>query len=289
MEYRETPLHFECAGAALVGVVARPVVAPRVGIVIVVGGPQYRVGSHRQFVALARSLAAEGLACLRFDYRGMGDSEGDPVAFDATGPDIAAAIEALDRFVPRLATIVLWGLCDGASASAFAGTHPRVGGLALFNPWVRTDASSAEATIRHYYARRFFERSFWSKLGSGNVRFGASVRALAETVLRGARGRRMSRARDSSTLPVRVGEALARHRGPALVALSGNDQTAAEFKLAARREGPLRDAITQARVTCVDIVDADHTFSSDRWRDEASAITLRWIRASFPDALPRAH
>jgi len=47
------------------------------GVLIVVGGPQYRVGSHRQFVMLARFLADHGVPCMRFDYRGMGDVSGE--------------------------------------------------------------------------------------------------------------------------------------------------------------------------------------------------------------------
>jgi alpha/beta superfamily hydrolase len=45
-------------------------------VLVIVGGPQYRAGSHRQFTLLARSLAEQGFAVLRFDYRGMGDSTG---------------------------------------------------------------------------------------------------------------------------------------------------------------------------------------------------------------------
>ena len=65
---------FECGDDTCIGIVASNAdVASRadIGVVIVVGGPQYRVGSHRQFVTLARALAASGVPALRFDYRGM--------------------------------------------------------------------------------------------------------------------------------------------------------------------------------------------------------------------------
>ena len=55
----ERGLVFRCAGEELVGIL-HP--APgATGVVIVVGGPQYRVGSHRQFLLLARRLAASGI------------------------------------------------------------------------------------------------------------------------------------------------------------------------------------------------------------------------------------
>jgi len=135
----ERPLFFDCEGFALLGVIAEPELPARVGVVIVVGGPQYRAGSHRQFVLLARSLAEAGVASLRFDLRGMGDSEGPRTDFEHAQADIRAAIDALCGAVPRVEQVVLWGLCDGASASAlYAGGDRRVAGLALFNPWVRT-------------------------------------------------------------------------------------------------------------------------------------------------------
>ena len=55
----ERVLLLECEGDRLLGIVseAAPDKDAPIGVVIVVGGPQYRAGSHRQFVQLARELA----------------------------------------------------------------------------------------------------------------------------------------------------------------------------------------------------------------------------------------
>ena len=74
MNYAEQALVFDCAGERMLGIVAIPEAAQATGVLILVGGPQYRVGSHRQFLLLARRLATDGIAAMRFDFRGMGDS-----------------------------------------------------------------------------------------------------------------------------------------------------------------------------------------------------------------------
>src|SRR3954464_10472134 len=117
MSHFESALVFSCDGEQLVGVLTAPDKPCRTGIVVIVGGPQYRVGSHRQFVLLARALARDGYAAFRFDYRGMGDSTGAARTFDRVQQDIGAAIDAFMASCKQVTRIVLWGLCDGASAA----------------------------------------------------------------------------------------------------------------------------------------------------------------------------
>ena len=76
MNYSEQAVSFELHNNSLYGILSVPKVKPRAAVIIVVGGPQYRVGSHRQFVLLARSLAEQGILALRFDYTGMGYKPG---------------------------------------------------------------------------------------------------------------------------------------------------------------------------------------------------------------------
>ena len=95
----EQALTFDCEADALVGILHVPAAPCDVGVVVIVGGPQYRAGSHRQFVLLARELAAAGYAVLRFDYRGMGDSGGEPRDFERVSVDIAAAIALMTERV----------------------------------------------------------------------------------------------------------------------------------------------------------------------------------------------
>ena len=76
----------------LTGILSQPEQASDTTVIVVVGGPQYRVGSHRQFLQLARHLARQGYPVLRFDGRGMGDSSGLLRSFEEIDDDIGAAI-----------------------------------------------------------------------------------------------------------------------------------------------------------------------------------------------------
>ena len=174
---REDAVVFQCEGESLVGILHVPEREPaRIGVLVIVGGPQYRVGSHRQFVLMARSLAQSGYAVLRFDYRGMGDSDGEMRTFESVAADIRVAIDTLMLRVPSLTGVALWGLCDAASASLMYCTQDaRVKGVAIANPWVRSQAGQAQSYIKHYYGQRLLQRSFWVKAFTGKLHVTASL------------------------------------------------------------------------------------------------------------------
>jgi exosortase A-associated hydrolase 1 len=275
---REEPFFFDCEGVPLLGVLARPERSSGIGIVIVVGGPQYRVGSHRHFVLLARRLAAAGHPTLRFDVRGMGDSDGSAPGFEASTPDVRAAVDALVARVPDLRAVLLWGLCDGATAAAFAAAGDgRVRGAVMLNPWIRTTAGESEAVVKHYYRQRLLSAGFWRKLAGG--RFDLR-RSLAEAWMHWKRARGGA-VPAPTALPDRLGDAMLTAGVPALVLLAGRDATAAEFSLAGARDGALRRWLGAPDVRVEAIAEADHTLSRAAWRERADAVTLDWIAARF--------
>lgn len=286
----ERAVTFTCGAADLVGVLHLPDRPSRRGVLIVVGGPQYRVGSHRQFVLLARDLAAAGIPAMRFDYRGMGDAGGAAQTFEDAHDDIRAAVEHFVSAVPGLEEVVLWGLCDGASAAlAYAPTDARVHGIVLLNPWVRTEAGIAEAYLRHYYVRRLFERDLWQKILGGKFDVRASVKS-AVALLRAALGPKARSAPNASAhgadagaarepLPTRMLGHLRRYRGRVLLILSGDDLTAEEFRRTVGKSRAWRRELARPRVVRHELAGANHTFSRREWRDQVSAWTVDWVRS----------
>lgn len=286
------PIVTECEGDRLLGMIHPAEGAGDLGVLIVVGGPQYRAGAHRQFVHLARSLAEGGIPAMRFDQRGIGDSEGRFPGFLDLDPDIAAAIGAFQAQLPNLRRIVLWGLCDAASAILlYAHRDPRVAGAVLANPWVRTEQVAASAHLRFHYPRQLVSPAFWGRLLRGEVQVGRSLRGLWSD-LRQSRGGKPARqdtpSPEPSTpeaadpdFPRRMAQGLAALRAPVLILLSGNDPTADEFRTLCSAYRRWKKALGSKSITQVPIPGAAHTFPSEAQRTAAAAETLRWLEAEL--------
>lgn len=282
----EEPLLFPCEGAQLVGVLHHGGEDVETGVVIVVGGPQYRVGSHRQFILLARFLAANGVSVMRFDYRGMGDSEGETRTFDKIDADIAAAVNAFFTRLPRLRRMVLWGLCDAASAALFHAPHdPRIVGMVLLNPWIRTEATQARTYLRHYYLSHVRDPEFWRRMFSGRLSISRAVRAFAANVSLALWPRDRAATRNGGSdekeipFPQRMLRGMQTFSGRVLLILSGNDLTAAEFRDATAGSRAWRKLLARRTVERRELPNANHTFSTEAWRAQVAAWTLEWVRS----------
>lgn len=187
----ETPQRFG-AGGGLFGMFCRP--ESGVGDVAVVIGnsgrdPHY--GVSRFGVEFARHLAGLGIASLRIDFAGLGDSVGPPgkegvltsmFESDRRG-DIAAAVDLLVRLGYR--SIAVNGNCSGAyHALQGALADPRIGTLLLVNlplfewhPGDTVDFAYRRATKPSHYLSRIGSRDAWSRLLQGSFDVRQVVRA----------------------------------------------------------------------------------------------------------------
>lgn len=277
MNIQERAIHIPGPTADMLGIVSMSMPgAPRksIAVVVVVGGAQYRVGSHRQFVQLARRLSASGYPVLRFDLPGMGDSPDEPLSFENTSAHIAVAIDAVYNNCPGVEHVVLWGLCDGASASllyAEGADDKRVSGLALLNPWVKSEASLARAHVKQYYRSRLMEPAFWRKLIGGQVGWPA-LQAL---------GKNLRTMRKSNPEPLSFQDAMANgwhnFKGPILLMLSERDLTAKAFREHAIADTQWEGALERPLLSLHSIKGADHTCSSATASRQMESFVIQWL------------
>ena len=285
----EYPVAFRCGQDVLSGIIHRGAAGPSqaLGMVIVVaGGPQFRVGAHRQFVSLARLVAAKGYPVMRFDLRGMGDASGTHVGYEESVPDIRAAIDEFFRREPQLQQVALFGECNSASGILFyAYQDKRVRQIALANPWVRTSDVQAEAILKHYYLDRLRSRAFWINVARGKFKIWQSATSFVGLVRTYLRGRQARQAVPGSTvadikhlpLTLRTADGLRRFGGPILLLMSGRDLIAREFDDVTKSAKAWAGLLDHARISRRDIADADHTFSKPEAKAEAQQALLTWL------------
>lgn len=282
MKPRERALQFPCAQEQLLGIVTSPpdgIAASGLGVVIIVGGPQYRVGSHRQFVQLARRLATQGHTVLRFDVRGMGDSTGAQRSFEALDDDVRAAVDALCGDDPGLQAVVLWGLCDGASAALTYCAplqDPRIQGLCLANPWLRSEQTLAKTHVKHYYRQRLVQADFWLKLLRGGVATKALRDLWHNLRLSAGKGQRGAAA-PVADFRTRMAAGWKAFAGPVLLITSDDDYTAREFLDGCSTDPAWRGAFSKPRLQRLELAGADHTFSNPSSRLAMEDAVLGWL------------
>jgi exosortase A-associated hydrolase 1 len=212
---------FDCAGSALVGTLDEA--SGTAGLLIVSGGNETRAGAFSGNAHLAARIAAAGHPVLRFDRRGVGDSEGVNMGFRHSAEDIAAALAAFRAECPSLTHIVAFGNCDAASALMLAG-GAGCDGLVLSNPWTfeedQADAPPPPATIRARYAEKLKNPRELLRLFKGQIDFAKLLRGLAGAA-------RPSAA--PSGLAGAMGASLGRFAGPTRILVAERDRTGQAF------------------------------------------------------------
>ena len=224
-------LVFPCEGVQLAG--SLDPAAATTGLMIVSGGNEVRAGPWGSQAELAERIATAGFPVLRFDRRGVGDSEGENGGFTASGPDIAAALRAFRAHVPTLRRIVAFGNCDAASALMLARGEG-IDALVLANPWTFEPEPEAPpetpaepeappmppSVLRAHYLRRLTDpRALW-RLLTGKVQVRKLATSLAEAVKPDA---------PPSSLTQTMGEGIATYPGPVTILIAERDRTGQAF------------------------------------------------------------
>jgi uncharacterized protein len=248
-------------------------------VVMVAGQPQTRVGAHRMFVELARTLASRGVASLRFDCSGWGDSPGSAQTFEASRYDVLSIVQALLNARPSH-PLSLLGLCDGATAACLSlpllkADHRALSTIFLLNPWIESKQFEARAKLTSYYAERLKSREFWTKLARGQVSVGSAVGGA----LRSVKDSQQGTSTDDGSVSERLLTALSDETCVPFFVLSEPDLTAQTFMKWADGEPRLKHFLTPQNT--LRLVAADHTFSNPKhWEEVCEWVALKVLAAS---------
>lgn len=143
VETRES-ITLENQGEKIFGILHRPLHSGRVpAVVICPGFAGSKSGKFRMFVTLGQELAKQGIATLRFDYRGSGDSEGEfhDITIEGKITDTQKCLDFLanDSHIDPSRIGLLGRSLGGAIAVLSAGRFPSVSSLVLWAPVFRSD------------------------------------------------------------------------------------------------------------------------------------------------------
>jgi alpha-beta hydrolase superfamily lysophospholipase len=276
-------------------------------------GVKTRVAPHRLYRKLADVFLARGIAVLRVDFYGLGDSEGElaetqidqfyrAVQLGRYVDDTRNAIDFCERELGARRFIV-GGLCGGAITGLLtAEQDARVAAVyAIGMPVVLDGVAQHEAanmtrgqlrSVRARYLRKVLQPSAWLRLLS----FRSDLRLLLASVLGGGKRRwrngerRRTEGVAAPTTPpaqnlnkafVRALFRMLEYRRPVLLLFGGADRLYWEYqeKVAEPWASSLRGAPSQA--TLVLVPNANHILGDPAWVARGRELTAEWLDAHF--------
>ena len=255
----QKPLYFENEGCLIAGTLHVPSAeGPCPGVIFCHGFTGNRTESHCLFVAASRRLAERGIASLRFDFRGSGESEGEFVEMTPSA-EISDARRAFDVLAQQpevdASRLGIVGLSLGGLVAACAGgAEPGAKSVVL---WAAV-ADMARAINATYTPEneRLFESQGW--IDMGGLKLG---RAFSEDMAKHDPASRIAGA-DSALLIIHGSDDQ-----------SVNVEDAEIFYSKAQRPG------RNVRKLIID--GADHTFNRVDWTETVIRETADWLEKTL--------
>lgn len=302
------------AGLTLFGTLHRPRMpdARLPAVVLLSPGVKMRVGPGRLYVPLTEMLVSLGYTVLRFDFYGLGDSQGELEERQLT--DVYNHIE-VGRYVgDTLAALaylrrahghqrfILGGLCGGAiTALLAADREPSVEALLSLGMTV-TLASNAATPARYlsareidrargHYLRKLADPRAWRTFLTFKSNYGVIWRVIKRELLEKKNAPERAPAPEQQA-PEQRGNAnplfpkaflkFLERDGRALMLFSEKDRLYAEYqdKFALPHEARLRPHTNQIREHIVP--NANHVLSMHEWQREMVDVCRQWLLALHP-------
>lgn len=273
-------------------------------ILLLSPGVKMRVAPHRLYNKMADEFVNQGYVVARFDFSGLGDSEGEieedlladfynTVQFGRYVNDTVDAMDWAERKYKKN-RFILAGLCGGAITGLLAGqVDERVEALLSLNIPVILDGSNQDKTkyltegqldrLKTNYLKRLFDLKSWLRL----LTFKSDYKLLFKSLIRKNKKRdsekQQDNAVDSNVNPLfepAFMDWIDRSKKMLLI-FSGSDRLTWEYneKFATPNKDQL-DAINGGfEVHVVD--EANHIFSYKSWYEEMMKLSLQWLKNDY--------
>lgn len=297
-----------CQGYRLHGILENPPAGTENGITIVMLSPgvKMRVAPHRLYNKMALPFLDMGFRILRFDFFGLGDSEGE--VEEVLLADLYSGVQ-VGRYVDDTLCALNWlekntgatrfilaGLCGGAITGLLAGkSDPRVIGLLGLGIPVILDSSIADKNkyitagqldkLGKSYIRRLFSPKSWFRLLS----LQSDYRVIGKVLMQRLRGNSRTgsgtdssdqTSQDDNTNPLfapALFEMLANGKR-ILFVFSGSDRLQWEYeeKFASHHRTRL-EKVSGHDLEIHTIAEANHILSLSQWQHEMLSLCGHWL------------
>jgi uncharacterized protein len=299
-------------GLRLFGILHEPA-GPRrhdLGIVLLSPGVKMRVGPQRLYKRMTDHFVRMGIPVLRFDFYGLGDSEGtlpeeflkDVYNHIEVGRFVDDTIDAMDWMQQECGTrrFILSGLCGGAITGLLTGARDtRVAGLLALGITPLLASRSADPSlymtsgqlqeIGRTYLDKLTNPKAWLRLLS----FQSDYTLIWRSVFKPKRKPAATAAETpppeqdnaSPLFPPAFFRMLASDR-PMLLVFGGSDRLHWEFeeKFVARHRDRLASMPQTYQLHVVE--QANHVLSFDHWQKEMLDVSEQWLQTYFAGDVP---
>lgn len=308
-------------GLRLFGILHTPAV-PRthdLAVVLLSPGVKMRVGPQGLYTRMAEEIAALGIPVLRFDFYGLGDSEGtltedllrDVYNHIEVGRFVDDTLDCMNWMQQQYGTqrFILSGLCGGAITGLLAGGRDaRVAGLLALGITPVLASRTADpamymtvgelVNIRRTYIEKLLNPKAWLRL----LTFQSDMTLIRRTLFGPLEARLnafFAKAKATATVPEDTTAAPSEYdnanplfppaffamltgQRPMLLVFGGSDRLQWEYeeKFAARYTERLKALPPVSDVHV--IKQANHVLSLDEWQREMLEVTTSWLRRRFP-------
>ena len=297
-------------GLRLFGVLHTPDGGAKTDLAVILLSPgvKGRVGPERLYCTMTDRLVSLGLPVLRFDFYGLGDSEGevseellkDVYNHIQVGRFVNDTTDSMDWMAQTCGTrrFIMSGLCGGAITGLLAAQHDtRVAGLLALAITPVLDSRSANPTLymtagqlsdmRRTYLDKLLSPMAWLRLLTFKSDYRVMWRALAQPF----RQKPARTADPAAAAPPEADNAnplfppaffaMTESHRPILLVFGGSDRLLWEFqeKFVARHQDRLAACASCYEVHTIPL--ANHVLSFEPWQQEMLDASSTWLRRWF--------